>query len=191
MTMLFSFIGAVLGVITVVKFVESKYLYPIAIVLLLGVLFYTVCNKGMGTSNEFSGLGNNEVILWSVMAFVLGFYDGFFGPGTGSFLIFALIKIFKFDFTNASGNAKIYNLMSNIASVILFSAFGKTNYFLSLSIGMIMMIGGFLGAKFAVKGGTKFIKPVFLTVTSIVLSKMILESVFHVDVVRKIVSFFQ
>ncbi|MDR1835636.1 MAG: TSUP family transporter [Fusobacteriaceae bacterium] len=189
-TALFSLAGAALGVVTVVKFIASRYLYPIAIVMLLAVLIYTLYNKNMGTTNAFRGLTDQNVFRWSLMAFALGFYDGFFGPGTGSFLIFALIKIFHYDFTNASGNAKVYNLMSNIGSVIFFAIFGKANYILAVSIGLIMMVGGFLGAKFAVRGGAKFIKPVFLSITTIVLTKMILESVFHMDVAGALAKLF-
>jgi uncharacterized membrane protein YfcA len=187
---IFSFVGAILGVITVVKFIETKYLYPIAIIMLFGVLIYTIYNKNIGYKNEFSGLTSKNIKYAIFMAFTLGFYDGFFGPGTGSFLIFSLIKIFKFDFTNASGNAKVYNLASNIGSIIMFTIFGKANYMLAILMGLIMMVGGFLGAKVAVKKGSQFIKPVFLTITVIVLTKMILEAVFHVDVVGKIVGLF-
>lgn len=185
----FSFIGALLGVKTVVL-IDSKYLYPIAIVLLLLVLIYTMVNKKMGEENNFLGLNSENITAGRVMGVVLGFYDGFFGPGTGSFLIFALIRIFKLDFTNASGNAKILNLTSNLASMFLFIFLGKVNFFYSIPIGIIMIFGATLGAKTAVTKGTKFIKPMFLIVTSIVLIKMIAESIFGIDVGGIIKEFF-
>lgn len=178
----FSFIGALMGVKTVVL-IDSKYLYPIAIILLLLVLIYTLINKKMGEENNFTGLNKNNIRNGKIMALVMGFYDGFFGPGTGSFIIFALIKIFKLDFTNASGNAKILNLTSNLASMLLFIYLGKVNFFYSIPIGIIMVFGATLGAKMAVSKGTSFIKPIFLVVTTIVLVKMILESMFGIDVV--------
>lgn len=177
----FSFIGAIIGVKTVVL-IDSKYLYPIAIILLLIVLVYTLLNKKIGEENNFIGLTDNNVRNGRIMAFTIGFYDGFFGPGTGSFLIFALIKIFKLDFTNASGNAKFLNLTSNLASVTLFIYLGKVNFFYSIPIGIIMIFGAILGAKLAVSKGTTFIKPMFLVVTTIVLIKMILESIFGINV---------
>ena len=178
----FSFIGAVLGVKTVVM-IDSKYLYPIAIVLLMIVLLYSLYNKNLGEENRFEGL-NTENVKWGIiMAFSLGFYDGFFGPGAGSFLIFAIIRIFKMDFTNASGNAKILNLASNVASVIMFVAMGKVNFLYSVVMALIMVAGATLGARMAVTKGSEFIKPVLLTVTTIVLSKMVAESVFNIDVV--------
>lgn len=184
----FSFVGAVLGVKTVVM-IDSKYLYPIAIVLLLMVLAYTLHNKNLGEENRFEGLTNENVKWGMIMAFALGFYDGFFGPGTGSFLIFALIRIFKIDFTNASGNAKILNLASNVASVIMFVSMGKANFLYAFSMAAIMVVGAIIGAKMAVTKGTKFIKPMFLIVTTIVLSKMIAESIFHIDVAGAIKDF--
>ena len=177
----FSFVGAVLGVKTVVM-IDSKYLYPIAIVLLLLVLIYTLHNRNLGEENQFKELTSQNIKYGIIMALVMGFYDGFFGPGTGSFLIFALIRIFKLDFTNASGNAKILNLSSNIASVIVFSYMGKVNLLYAFSMAAIMIIGATIGAKMAVTKGSKFIKPMFLIVTTIVLTKMIAESIFHLDI---------
>lgn len=177
----FSFLGALMGVKTVVL-INSKYLYPIAIVLLLLVLIYTLINKKMGEENQFKGLDKKNTRNGKVMALIMGFYDGFFGPGTGSFIIFALIRIFKLDFTNASGNAKFLNLTSNIASMLLFIYLGKVNFFYSVPIGIIMIFGATLGAKTAVTKGTAFIKPMFLIVTTIVLIKMILESMLGIDV---------
>lgn len=177
----FSFIGAIIGVKTVVL-IDSKYLYPIAIILLLIVLVYTLLNKKVGEENNFIGLTDSNIRNGRIMAFTIGFYDGFFGPGTGSFLIFALIKIFKLDFTNASGNSKFLNLTSNLASMFLFIYLGKVNFFYSIPIGIIMIFGANLGAKLAVTKGTSFIKPMFLIVTTIVLIKMVLESMFGIDV---------
>lgn len=177
----FSFIGALIGVKTVVL-IDSKYLYPIAIILLLLVLIYTLINKNLGEENRFKGLSKDNVYKGKLMAIIMGFYDGFFGPGTGSFLIFGLIRIFKLDFTNASGNAKILNLTSNLASMFLFIFLGKTNFFYSIPIGIIMIFGATLGAKTAVTRGTSFIKPMFLIVTTIVLIKMIMESILGIDV---------
>lgn len=109
------------------------------------------------------------------MAFIIGFYDGFLGPGTGSFLIFFIIKIFKVDFNSASGNAKILNLSSNLTSILLFIYHGKVNYFYGLPVALIMMLGAVLGTNLAIKKGTKLTKPLFLIVTSFLILKMAKE----------------
>lgn len=116
------------------------------------------------------------------MALAMGFYDGFFGPGTGSLLIFGLIKIFKYDFTNASGNTKILNLSSNFSSVLTFIVLGKVNYLYGIVMAIIMIVAATLGAKMAVARGSKFIKPFFLTMTAIVLIKMTAESILGINV---------
>lgn len=169
----FSFLGAVLGVKSVML-IDSKYLYPLAFGLLVFVLIYTLKNKTLGDVSDFQGTTPKTLKLGMLMAFALGFYDGFFGPGTGSFIIFAFIKIFKLDFIQASGNSKFLNLASNVASVITFIYFGKIAYIYSLTIGVVMLIGATTGAKVAVTRGTKFIRPVFLVVTTIVTAKMAL-----------------
>lgn len=176
----FSFIGSMLGVKTVVM-VDSKYLYPIAIVLLILVLGYTLCNKDIGEENHFQGLDKNNLKFGIIMAFVMGFYDGFFGPGTGSFLIFGLIRIFKLDFTNASGNAKILNLTSNFSGLLMFFIMGQINFVYGAIMAVLMICGAVLGAKMAVKKGAKFIKPIFIVVTTIVLIKMTMETIFGIN----------
>lgn len=186
---IFSFIGASLGVKTVLL-LDSKYLYPITIVLLVVVLIYTLMNKKMGEVDEFLGLNEKNIFYGRVMAFAIGFYDGFFGPGTGSFLIFLLISIFKLDFTSASGNAKVLNVSSNIASVALFIYFQKVNYFYAIPVGIVMVFGAILGSRMAVLKGAKFIKPIFLTMTSLVLFKMVAEAIFHVNIGNIIQDFF-
>lgn len=169
-----SFLGAILGAKTVLL-IDQKYLNPIALFLLILVLIYTLYNKKMGNVNLFENVTKKSLTYGFILAFLLGFYDGFFGPGTGSFIIFGLIKIFKFDFMKASGNAKILNLASNISSVITFMYYGQIAYIYSLSIGVIMIIGATLGSSFAISKGTKFIRPMFLIVTFIVTIKMALN----------------
>lgn len=169
----FSFIGAILGVKAVIL-IDSKYLYPIAFFLLVFVLIYTLKNKNLGNHDNFQGVNSKNLKLGILMAFSLGFYDGFFGPGTGSFIIFGFIEIFKLDFIRASGNSKFLNLASNIASVITFMYYGKIVYMYALTVGIVMLIGASFGAKVAVTRGTKFIRPVFLIITTIVTAKMAL-----------------
>ena len=111
-------------------------------------------------------------MIWS---FLISFYIGFFGPGGGSFLIFAYIKIYKFDFTTAAGNAKIINLTANLASLIIFIYLGKIAYLYAIPLSFVSFLGSQCGAKYAIKKGAKFIRPVFLTVSAITTIKMLIE----------------
>jgi len=173
----FSLAGAAIGVKTAVS-IEPKYFKPISFVTLILVFLYTLKNKNIGEVNYYKGTTPKTLLIGKIMAFSLGFYDGFLGPGTGSFLIFCLIKIFKVDFSFASGNTKILNLSSNFASLTVFTILGKSNFLYGVPIAIIMSFGAILGAKLAILKGNKFIKPIFLVVTSILILKMSYEIFF-------------
>ena len=173
----FSLAGAAIGVKTAVS-IEPKYFKPISFVTLILVFLYTLKNKNIGEVNYYKGTTPKTLLIGKIMAFSLGFYDGFLGPGTGSFLIFCLIKIFKLDFSSASGNTKILNLSSNFASLVVFAFLGKLNWIYGLSIAVVMTFGAIIGSRLAILKGNKFIKPVFLVVTSILILKMSYEIFF-------------
>lgn len=175
---IFSFVGAILGVLTTIS-IKAKYFKPISFVTLVLVFLYSLKNKNMGEVSYYKGTTPKTMRIGKIMAFVLGFYDGFLGPGTGSFLIFCLIKIFKLDFSFASGNTKILNLSSNFASLIMFTILRKANFLYGLPIAVIMSFGAILGAKLAILKGNKFIKPLFLIVTSALILKMSFEMFFE------------
>lgn len=157
----FSFIGAALGVNTVLM-IDSTVLEPVIIVILIAVGVYTVYKKDIGLTDYYDGYEKNELIKGIIFAIVLGFYDGFFGPGTGSILIFGLIKIFGFSFVNASANSKVLNLGSNFMSLILFAINGKIDYLIGIPVAISMMLGGFTGSRMAIEKGDKFVKPIFI-----------------------------
>ena len=173
----FSLAGAAIGVKTAVS-IEPKYFKPISFVTLILVFLYTLKNKNIGEVNYYKGTTPKTLLIGKIMAFSLGFYDGFLGPGTGSFLIFCLIKIFKLDFSSASGNTKILNLSSNFASLVVFAFLGKLNWVYGLSIAVVMTFGAIIGSRLAILKGNKFIKPVFLVVTVVLILKMSVEIFF-------------
>ena len=109
------------------------------------------------------------------MSFIVCFYIGFFGPGGGSFLLFGLLKVYKFDFIRASGNAKVLNLIANLAGLVAFIYYGNVSYLYSILVGVVMYIGAQCGAKYAIKKGSKFIRPFFLIVSLITIAKMAVE----------------
>lgn len=156
-----SFVGSVLGVKTVLL-IDQSFLAPLVIFLILIVGIYTTFSKKLGKTNQYTGSTPLTIIKGMILAFILGFYDGFFGPGAGTFIIFGLMYIFKFDFLHANGNAKVLNLTSNIAALITFAINGKIAYTLGIPIALAMIIGGQLGARMAVKNGSKLIRPVFI-----------------------------
>ena len=173
----FSLAGAAIGVKTAVS-IDPKYFTPISFAILILVFLYALKNKNMGEKNYYKGTTPKTIVYGKIMAFCLGFYDGFLGPGTAAFLMFCLIKIFKLDFSSASGNTKILNLSSNFASLVVFAFLGKLNWVYGISIAIVMTFGAIIGSRLAILKGNKFIKPVFLVVTSILILKMSFEIFF-------------
>lgn len=166
-----TFIGAVLGAYTV-KQIPSQFLKPLVIVLLIAVTIYTVLKKEWGQTSTYSGLTRKMAILSAMAAFSLGFYDGFFGPGTGSFMVFAFIMI-GFDFVMASGNAKVLNFASNIASLITFIMLDSVNYQYGLIAAVGMIAGALAGSQLAIRKGAACVRPLFIAITVCLIGKQV------------------
>lgn len=169
----FTFIGAMLGVRAVLN-IDQKFLNGLALILIMFIGIYTLFSKSLGLEDKFQGLTKKNVIWGIMLALSLGFYDGFFGPGTGSFLVFGFISIFGFNFVSSSANARILNFTSNITSLILFAINGKINYTIGLPVALCMIIGAKLGTSVALKKGSRLIKPIFVTMSLAVALKMLL-----------------
>ena len=171
---IFGAIGAVFGVLLVTH-TNEKILQPLILIMLILVAVYTFINKNIGIKDEFNGQTKKNTIEGSIAAFVLCFYIGFFGPGGGAFMLFAFLNVYKFDFIRASAHAKVLNLVANIASLIVFMYLGCVSYLYSILVGIVMFIGAQCGAKYAMKKGSKFVRPFFLTVAVLTIGKMVIE----------------
>lgn len=156
-----SFIGAAIGVYSVLR-LDSSILEPLILVILIGVGIYSVVKKDIGLQDHYDGFNTSTLIQGGIFALILGFYDGFFGPGTGSFIIFSLIKIFGFSFVNASSNSKVLNLGSNFMSLVLFAINGKIDYLIGFPVAISMMLGAMVGSRTAIERGNRFVKPIFI-----------------------------
>ncbi len=160
----FTLVGAIIGTLTFLK-IDSSFLSPIIMILIGVISVYTVFKKEIGTNYDFKGINKKTIVLGACLAFVMGFYDGFFGPGTGSFLIFGLIKIYGFDFVHSSANAKFLNLTSNVTSLFTFLFAGSVDIKLGLFYAFFMVIGSYTGSNMAMKVGSKLIKPIFIIIS--------------------------
>lgn len=167
-------VGSVIGVLTALR-IDQSFLQIIILVLIFATAIYTIVKKDFGSEDKFDGLTGQNITQGCVFAFSLGFYDGFFGPGTGSFLIFLFIKIYGFDFTIAAGNSKVLNFVSNITSLVMFALNGKIYYMLGIPIGLAMIAGARLGSKIAIKNGAKVIKPIFVTIALVLTLKLLFD----------------
>jgi uncharacterized membrane protein YfcA len=170
----FSLLGSALGVFTVLR-INQQTLRIILSSLIFSMGIYSLFSKKMGEKNSFTGLTTKNLFLGSFFAFLLGFYDGFFGPGAGSFLLFVFIKIYHYDFLNASGNAKVLNFISNIASLTLFAMNGKIVYLFAVPVSIFMILGAITGSKIAYSKGSKIIKPVFILMSLAIACKLFFD----------------
>ena len=102
----------------------------------------------------------------------IGFYDGFFGPGTGSFLIFLFIRVLGMDFLRASVSAKILNVATNLAAISFFAGNVELMWKLGLTMALCNLIGSVLGSRMALKHGTGFVRRMFLAVVSVLIAKL-------------------
>ena len=168
-------IGSAIGVKTVLS-IDERFLHVLIVALIFAVAIYTTLKKDFGQENRFNGLTNKNVLLGMGFALILGFYDGFFGPGTGTFLVFSFISVFGFDFTVAAGNSKILNFVSNIVSLILFALSGKIVYLAGIPMAISMVLGAWVGTHIAIKNGAKVIKPIFIAIALFLTVKLIYQT---------------
>ena len=170
----FTLIGAFLGAWSVLR-VSSAFLSKAVLVLILFVGIYTMFHKSLGMTNNFKGLNSRNISLGCLFALALGFYDGFFGPGTGSFLIFSFIALFGFDFVVASANSKVLNFGSNFAALLIFAWNGKILLYYGIPMAIFMVLGSLVGTKLAIQRGAKLVKPIFITMSFLVAAKLIYQ----------------
>ncbi|MGI6092155.1 MAG: TSUP family transporter [Veillonellaceae bacterium] len=166
-----SLLGSTLGVITVQK-LPPEFLKPLVVILLIAVTIYSIFKKDWGNESTYQGMTRKVGLLSGIAAFTLGFYDGFFGPGAGSFLIFAFLMI-GFDFVTAAGNARSLNFASNIAAVVTFGLAGSINFYYSIPMGLAMIVGALAGTRLAITKGATYVRPLFITVTTLLVSKQL------------------
>lgn len=171
-----SFIGSMIGAWTV-HLMDPELLKPLMLIMLAAVAIYTVFKKDWGSISTHKSLSFNRLIIFMVLIFGIGFYDGFLGPGTGSFLIFAFLMI-GFDFIKAAGNAKLLNFGSNIAGLLMFIYLGQVNYAYGLLMGVAGIAGAICGSKFAIKKGSSYVRALFIAVTFLLLAKNIYDFIY-------------
>ncbi|WP_366018323.1 sulfite exporter TauE/SafE family protein [Thermanaeromonas sp.] len=170
----FSALGAVLGARTVI-YIPPHILKTLITLLLLGVAIYTLLKKDWGNVSSYY-LKAKKKIIWSgiMVAVGLGFYDGFFGPGTGSFLIFIFL-LFGFDFVAAAGNAKVLNFASNTAALITFMLMDAVNYHYGVTMGVAMVAGALIGSRLAIRKGTSYVRLMFILITFTLIGRQLLD----------------
>jgi uncharacterized membrane protein YfcA len=163
----FAFLGA-----TAVSLMPKQAVRPLILVLLIAMLVYTLIKKDFGALHRPRHIGRRELTIALAMGAGIGFYDGFFGPGTGSFLIFLFIRFFGLDFLRASAASKVVNLATNLAALCFFVPSGKVLMAAALPMAAANIAGAFTGTRLALRGGTPLIRKLFLVLVVVLIAKM-------------------
>lgn len=166
-------IGAWLGA-AVVAWIPRDAMRPLVVVMMLAVAIYTFLRKNLGQEETHEPRPGD---LWrgALFGLVIGFYDGFFGPGTGSFLIFGFVRLFGMDFVRASASAKVINAATNVSAIAFFASHGPILWVVGLTMAVCNLSGAYVGTHLALKHGAGFVRKAFLGVVTVLIVKQVIE----------------
>ena len=167
----FAFISAFVGA-ACVSMVPTHILRPIVLVMLVVIAIYTFMKKQFGQLHVDQRITPKLLIFAAIGSFIIGFYDGIFGPGTGSFFSFFFIRFLQVDFLHASALSKIGNFMTNLAALSFFIPTGHVMFQLGLLMASANIAGSLLGVRLALKYGSGFIRILFLILVSILICRL-------------------
>ena len=170
----FTFIGSMLGTLAVVS-LPPLYVKPIIIVLLVAVTLFVVFKKNWGEVNRTSQVMGRALYICMAFALGIGIYDGFYGPGTGTFLLLLLTGLAHIGLTEAAGTTKVINLSTNISALVVFLLNGVVMLPLGIVAGVFSIAGNYVGTRIFTEKGTKFVKPFILAVLVIFFIKVLTE----------------
>ena len=162
-----SFLGA-----ATVSSIPQGVLRPMVLCLVVVMAIYIFRKKDFGAIQRPIEIGTRERVLSVLIGGAIGFYDGLFGPGTGSFLIFLFIHYLALDFLQASASAKFVNLATNLAALAYFVPSGNVLYEIAIPMAIFNMLGAHTGTRVAMKRGTAFIRGLFLFLLVILTLKL-------------------
>ena len=175
-----AFASAFLGSHLLTK-VHNDFMKPLLLVVLTLIAIYTFTKKDFGIHQAKEHTVKRQLLLAFSMSLCIGFYDGFIGPGTGSFLVLGFVSVLGFDFLHASANAKMVNLATNFGSICLFVLKGKIIWAIAIPMAVCNAFGGWFGAKLAIKKGNGFIRIFFLIVVICTLLRFCYDVFFKIE----------
>ncbi len=170
--------GSLLGSRSI-GFLPTAWAEPVVIILMIAMTVFVLLKPEFGmevaTSPVLTESSWLQIAKLAVLGFAIGFHDGFFGPGAGTFLVFVLLSVWSLDFLRGTGSAKVINLMTNVTALVSFLLIGA----IDLPKGFVgaagVTLGAYSGATFATKKGAQLIKPLFVLVTSVLVGKLLLN----------------
>jgi len=165
-----SFIGAFAGA-WAVTLLSADFLRRLLPLVLTALLLYTLARKDLGREHAPHLPLRQETFAAATIGLLIGFYDGFFGPGTGSFFVFLFVRVLGYDFLHASVSAKLLNLATNGAALILFTLKGHVWWHMALPLAVANITGSILGTHLALKHGAGFVRGIFMVVVGLLIVK--------------------
>ncbi|WP_394216297.1 TSUP family transporter [Brachybacterium vulturis] len=157
--------------------IPKPWLSPIVLLALLAVGAYTLLRPAMGLEHAPRHSGRAHLLRSGGIGGVIGVYDGLLGPGTGSFFLIAMVAVLGYGFLEASVHAKLANLTTNIGALLVFGTQGEVWWLLGAVMAVANVLGGYLGARLALRLGSGFVRGVFLVVTGALALRLAIDSV--------------
>ncbi|RJG03641.1 sulfite exporter TauE/SafE family protein [Noviherbaspirillum sedimenti] len=162
------------GGAALVAWIPRQTMQPMIVVLMVAVGLYTFLKKDLG-QQVTRVLHGGDRWKGALFGFVIGAYDGFFGPGTGSFLIFGFVRLFGMDFVQGSASAKVINFATNLSAIAFFASHGPILWKVGLIMAACNLAGAYLGTHLAIRHGAGLIRKAFLGVVAILVIKQLVE----------------
>ena len=167
-----TFAGSAVGTVLVQR-LDPEFLRRLVPLLLLGFALYFLLSPRLGRHDATPRIGYWPFAV--VVGASVGFYDGFFGPGTGTFFAAGFVLLLGYDLTRATAGTKVLNFTSNFASLLLFAAAGQVLWPLGLAMGLAQMVGARLGAHLVIRHGGRLVRPLLVAVSASLSLKLLLD----------------
>ena len=166
-----AFIGS-MGGASLAATVPKDFFKPFIVFLLVTVAIYTWLKPELGMSENLKYTHKKRLAIVALIGLLIGFYDGIFGPGTGTFLVFFLVSGIGYAFLKASGTAKLVNISTNAGAILSFQLTGHIWWQLGLLLAFANVTGAIIGSRLAIKGGSPLVRKVFLAVTFLLIARV-------------------
>ena len=166
-----AFIGSITGAACAAA-VPKDFFKPFIVFLLITVAIYTWRKPALGMNENLKFTHKKRLLFVALIGLLIGFYDGIFGPGTGTFLVFFLVSGIGYAFLKASATAKLVNIATNAGAILSFQLTGHIWWQLGLLLAFANVLGAVIGSRLAIKGGSPLVRKVFLAVTFLLITRV-------------------